>query len=57
MNRINVCADWGASVFPASLALYLYQPPNARGEPPLTAGATQERTLLAVGSSAMFGAA
>ena len=28
--------------------------PNARGEPPPTAGA--ERTLLAVGSTALFGA-
>ena len=28
--------------------------PNARGEPPPEAGATQERRLEAVGSSALF---
>jgi hypothetical protein len=34
--------------------VYLGQP-NARGEPRLEAGATEERTLEGVGSSAMFG--
>src|SRR5206468_2046697 len=36
------------------MVMSLWQP-NARGEPPPIAGATQERRLLAVGSSAWFG--